>query len=414
MVSHSTAARHAMADRSAVSTILGYFYQFDRSILTLLRLASDDDRVAIECIEDVDVHTATEVTAVQCKYYEKSEYNHSVIKPAIMFMLVHFKEGQDAGRPPINYHLAGHFESGHDKLSLPIDIQFLKDNFLTVVAKKVTTKKHEELGVSDAQLAEFLAHLTIDIRAERFDNQFSAIVTAVTAHFECSPFAAEFFFYNNALRVIKELAINPVDSQRVITKREFLRRIDTSSLLFDEWFVAKRGKAQHYARLRTQYFSPINLDPADRLFIVHIDPATYDRGSMKALMRIVTRKYAKLSRRDRRPFSPYVLVVGLPDAELVGLKQELYNENLPFADGHNFKGAAFDPASISRPAASDTGPHLRIFGSVEEARQTFASFKRVREIYEFYRDAPVTPFSDTAIGHVRIQVPDYPDIANII
>lgn len=403
-----------MPDRSAVSTILGYFYQFDRSILTLLQLASDDDRVAIECIEDVDIHTATEVTAVQCKYYEKSEYNHSVIKPAIMFMLAHFKEGRDAGRQAINYHLAGHFESGEEKLALPINVQFLKDNFLTVVAKKVTTKKHEELGVSDAQLEEFLALLTIDIRAQRFDDQFGAIVAAVTAHFECSPFAAEFFFYNNALRVIKELAINPVDSQRVITKREFLRRIDTSSLLFDEWFVAKRGKAHHYARLRGQYFSTINLAPADRLFIIHVDAATYDRGSMKALMRVITRKYAKLSKRDRRPFSPYVLAVGLPDVELVGLKQELYNEALSFADGHDFKGAAFDPGSISRLAASETGPELRIFGSVDEAQQTFTSFKRLREIYEFYRDAPVTPFGDTAISHVRIQIPDYSDVTNII
>lgn len=403
-----------MADRSAVSTILGYFYQFDRSILTLLSLASYDDRVAIECIEDIDVYTSTEVTAVQCKYYEKSEYNHSVIKPAIMFMLVHFKEGWDSGRPPINYYLAGHFGSGQDKLALPIDTQFLKDNFLTVIAKKVTIKKHEELGVSDAQLAEFLARLTIDIRAEPFDNQFSAIVAAAITHFECSPFAAEFFFYNNALRVIKELAINPVDSQRVITKREFLRKIDTSSLLFDEWFVAKRGKAHHYARLRSQYFSTINLAPAERLFIVHVDPATYDRGSMKALMRVITRKYAKLSRRDRRPFSPYVLVIGLSDAEIVNVKQELYNESLSFVDGHNFKGAAFDSESISRPAVSDTGPDLRIFGSVEEARQTFVSFKRVREIYEFYRDTPVPPFGDTAICHVRIQVPDYPDITNII
>lgn len=403
-----------MADRNAVSTILGYFYQFDRSILTLLSLTSYDDCVAIECIEDVDVYTATEVTAVQCKYYEKSEYNHSIIKPAIMFMLAHFKEGWDAGRPPINYHLAGHFESGQDKLALPIDTQFLKDNFLTVVAKKVTIKKHEELGVSDAQLAEFLARLTIDVRAEPFDSQFRAIVASAITHFECSPFAAEFFFYNNALRVIKELAINPVDSQRVITKREFLRRIDTSSLLFDEWFVAKRGKAHHYARLRSQYFSTMNLAPAERLFIVHVDPATYDRGSMKALMRVITRKYSKLSRRDRWPFSPYVLVVGLSDAEIVNVKQELYNERLSFVDGHNFKGAAFDPESISRPAASNIGPDLRIFGSVEEARQTFASLRRVREIYEFYRDTHVPPFGDTAIGHVRIQVPDYPDITSII
>ncbi len=59
-----------VSDRSAVSTISGYFYQFDRSILSILELCGANDTVAIECIEDIDVHTATETTAVQCKYYE--------------------------------------------------------------------------------------------------------------------------------------------------------------------------------------------------------------------------------------------------------------------------------------------------------------------------------------------------------
>lgn len=124
-----------VADRSAVSTIAGYFYQFDRSILSILGLAGANDSVAIECIEDIDVHTATETTAIQCKYYEKSEYNHSVIKPAIMFMLTHYKAGLTASRPAIQYQLSGHFASGQDKLVLPFDIAFLKTNFLTTASK---------------------------------------------------------------------------------------------------------------------------------------------------------------------------------------------------------------------------------------------------------------------------------------
>jgi hypothetical protein len=76
-------------DRSATDTIKGYFYQFDYSILNLLQLENDTDLVQIECIEDIDIHTATDITAVQCKYYAKTEYNHSVIKEPIMFMLSH-------------------------------------------------------------------------------------------------------------------------------------------------------------------------------------------------------------------------------------------------------------------------------------------------------------------------------------
>ena len=79
-------------DRSAVDTLTGYFYQFDQSILEILNLSSLEDSVAIECIEDIDVKTATELSAIQCKYYSKSEYNHSVIKKAVMHMLNHFKK----------------------------------------------------------------------------------------------------------------------------------------------------------------------------------------------------------------------------------------------------------------------------------------------------------------------------------
>lgn len=71
-----------MNDRSAVDTIAGYFYQFDHSILSLMTLVDELDTVALECIEDIDVYTATDTTAIQCKFYAQTEYNHSVIKPA--------------------------------------------------------------------------------------------------------------------------------------------------------------------------------------------------------------------------------------------------------------------------------------------------------------------------------------------
>jgi hypothetical protein len=96
-----------MSNRSAVDTIAGYFYQFDHSILSLIKLAEDDATVAIECIEDVDIGEADEVTAVQCKYYAKTEYNHSVIKPAIMPMVTHFAALKANGGNTVRYRLWG-------------------------------------------------------------------------------------------------------------------------------------------------------------------------------------------------------------------------------------------------------------------------------------------------------------------
>lgn len=109
-----------MTDRSAVDTIRGYFYQFDYSILSVLQLSDPDDSIAVECIEDVDIRTATEVTAVQCKYYSGTDYNHSVIKPAVRYMLSHFKAIRDKGKPVVRYSLRGHYSAGQDKLTLPM------------------------------------------------------------------------------------------------------------------------------------------------------------------------------------------------------------------------------------------------------------------------------------------------------
>src|SRR3546814_488172 len=151
-----------------------------------------------------------------------------------MFMLAHYKAGLTAGRPPIQYQLSGHFASGQDKLVLPFDIGFLKTNFLTTASKDKTVKKHEELGVSDAELEGFLKLLSIDVNAVKFEDQFQAIIESLVKQFGCSPFAAEFFYYNSALRVIKELAIEPDEALRVTKRTTYIKRIETSSYLFDE------------------------------------------------------------------------------------------------------------------------------------------------------------------------------------
>lgn len=69
--------------RDAVDTIKGYYYQFDYFIFQLISLVNEEDTVTIEGIEDVDILEEKEMVAVQCKYYAKTEYNHSVIAKPI-------------------------------------------------------------------------------------------------------------------------------------------------------------------------------------------------------------------------------------------------------------------------------------------------------------------------------------------
>ena len=51
-----------MHSRAATPTIKGYYYQFDTSILELLKLKKDTDKILIEGIEDIDIHKDNDLT----------------------------------------------------------------------------------------------------------------------------------------------------------------------------------------------------------------------------------------------------------------------------------------------------------------------------------------------------------------
>lgn len=403
-----------MTSRSAVSTIIGYFYQFDLSILSILELENDEDVVDLECIEDVDICSADETTAIQCKYYEKSEYNHSVIKPAIVYMLDHYGSSGASDTSKINYVLKGYFRSGQEKFPDQLDLVFLKEHFLSWTENGKMRQKHSELGLSDDDLKEFLSKLTIDVNAPRMEDQLNDVMKKFAEIFECTPFSAEYYYYVSALGVIKELSTSHDASRRRISKKDFLRRIDTSKVLFDEWFVRQKGRAKYFNNLRNEYFSSLNLSYSERLFVIHIDSTVYSRSELKDVLNEIFRKYSKISKRSLQNFSPSVLILGLDEGELVAVKQDLHNEGVSFVDGYDFKGAVFDPNSFLRDAKFEIGPVLRFFNSLDDAIKAFETTKVSRKVFEFFVESPVVDLADSSVGKVEIQLPDFREIKHII
>lgn len=403
-----------MSERNAVDTIKGYFYQFDFSICEVLRLAAPTDSVAVESIEDVDVHTASETTAIQCKYYAKTEYNHSVIKDAILFMVDHFKQVKEGAKPKIRYVLRGHYSSGHEKLSTPIDVEFLKKNFLTYTSNQIKYQRHVDLDLDDAALAEFLAQLTIDIHAEEFDQQFRSLISQLKTEFGCSSFAAEFFFYNNALRVIREITIQSDPAARFITKKAFLDRINTSSILFNEWFVQKKGVRLHLASLRREYFTGLNTSPFERFFLVEVDRANYVRAELIDFVFLLSRKWSKTHRNELRPVCPYLFVQGIDAGELVALKKVLAQTGLKFIDGYDYDGADFNPASIQQRPTAATGIKLKFLNSLSDVAKAVETMTATIKVFQFHLRSPYWEFSHPSVAHVMIQTQKFLDLKEII
>lgn len=403
-----------MTDRSAVNTIRGYFYQFDLTILSILQLQSLDHVIEIECVEDIDIHKADEVTATQCKYYAKTEYNHSVIKDAIKHMLTHFKDTLDGIKPKVSYSIYGHYDSGHEKLDTVIDVNFLKKNFLTYTRKDIKYHHHEELNLTDVDLEEFLKRLTIDINAVHFDVQFQNIINSLQSHFKTTPFTAEYFLYNNALSIVRSLSIQELKHNRSISKKDFLERINTASILFDEWFVEKKGKLAHLTALRKQYFTEFNISPFERFFLIEIDHCSYLRYELKNILFEISRKWSKLSKREPNPFCPYVYIHGLSNEELLSLKIELASEGFKIIDGHDFNGAQFNIQSMISSATYGNGIKLKIINTIENLEQVIEHINRTRIIYQFYMNSYYLDYNNPSVQHVKIQLKQLSDINSII
>jgi hypothetical protein len=401
-------------DRSAVDTIKGYFYQFDLSILSLLKLSDDMGSIEIECIEDIDVKTASESTAVQCKYYSKTEYNHSVIKESVMYMLSHFKKVKNDNKSKIKYLIYGHYSSGQDKLCSNIDINYLKEHFLTYSKNKIKHHHHIDLSLGDNDLQEFLELLTINIRASRFEDQFEEIINQLMITFKCSQFSAENFYYNNALREIKELSISSSNTDRAITKKSFLSRINKEMVLFNEWFLKLKGKNKHLSNIRKEYFSELNVSPFERFFLIEYDSNSCALSELREVILSISKKWSKLSKFEPNSFCPYLFIHGMPKNDLILVKRDLRENGFVFIDGHDYYGAEFSVNSIKMKASHSNSIKLKILNSIVDLKLTIESIDKIKEIYQFYIEKDFFYFENPSVRHIKIQVEKISDIKKVV
>lgn len=410
-----------MADRTAIDSIRGYFYQFDYSIISILKLSDDTESVLIEGVEDIDITTASETTAIQCKYQEKTEYNHSLIAEPIRLMLSHFKEVKLGNKSKIKYKLRGHYKSGQSKLDLPLNIQFLKDNYLTYsrtekngnINAKIKHFHHIELSLSDADLIEFINQLDIDINAIEFEKQYKEIISLLKTTFNCSDFSSEFYFYNSALRAITDISKDSNQANRNISKAEFLIRVNNSKILFNEWYIQLKGEKAHYSNLRKEYFSNVNILHKERFFLFEIATKSYSRSDIKTLLNLIIKNYTKIINQPN-PFCPYIYIHGIDNSELVELKKDLTEDEIIIEDGFEYEGAEFNVKSVIKKPTLSYQIKLKFLNKLEYLKETISITGRRSEIYQFYLNDIYFDYNSNSIKEVKIQVDNLNKIKNIL
>jgi hypothetical protein len=395
-----------MSNREAIDTITGYFYQFDKSILELLK-QDDKASICIEGIEDIDVVSADETSAIQCKYYAKTEYNHSVIKKPITLMLQHFAENKNGG---IKYHLYGHYKSGHEKLT-NLELESLKTNFLTYRKTEkdeqgnkvsLTHFVHEELNLNDEELNLFLGLLTVDIYAPSFEEQYQDIINAIKLNLGVSEVEAELYHYNSALKLIKNLSIKQTRKERTTTKTDFINKIKIKDEIFDSWFIRRKGRDKYIQKVRKQHLSSgLNMEAFDRFFLIDCCGSN-SLSDIKNSIFLLANKWSKLSSRQNPPFCPSIYIHNLTSENVVELKNIMFKEGFMFLDAYPFRGSNLDSAHFYTKPNSENKIKFRFVDSLDDLNILVDSASRTVEIYQFYKDSVF--FECDKFKHVKIKV----------
>lgn len=397
--------------RDAIDTIIGYYYQFDYYILQLLNLSKDTDTVTIEGIEDVDISEDGILKAIQCKYYAKTEYNHSKIASPIRLMLKDYALRKRDGRKLISYMLYGHYESGHEKYPKIFDIDFLKSNICTYTQNKVKHTLYTELNLDDSQLEEFLNLLVVDINAKSYEEQEKQIFTQMCKIFKCDMFEAEYYYYNNALRIVKDIATEQAEKKRVLSKHEFLGLINHKGMLFDSWYIEFKGIKQCCKDIKTQYFTKFNISPFERFFLIQYDELSTDQ-EVADLLLLIAKRWSKISQRTSKPFCPFVYIHGISAERLISIKNIITNSGVNICDGYNYLGAKYNADMMLKKTNYYIGIQLKILNEKQYLNSLLKNASGVKEIYQFYIDTPF--WENNQYDNVKIPIKRTTDIGMIV
>lgn len=395
--------------RDAVDTIKGYYYQFNYSILCILE-GNDEDEIIVEGIEDIDIVSGDEKVAIQYKYYSKTEYNHSVIAKPVRLMFKDYTE-RTTKNNYISYKLYGTYESGQSKLVLPLTVEFVKEKFFTYTEKGKKHVLHNELVATDEQIEDFISRLVINVQAEEYESLERSVIDKIVSLFSCSKVEAELYYYNNALRVIKELATSGNEAERRIRKKSFVGRINNKKMLFDSWYLQFRSLNEFCNKIKKEYFTRINVAPLERYFLIECDEVIDDADIVRLIGKI-SKNWSKLSKNTPKPFCPYIFLCGIDLNRIITIKRKLSKQGIVLCDGYDFLGAEFNPESLNKIPDYRNGIKVKIANELSHVEGALSVQKRAKEIYQFYLSEP---FFETDRGTLfNIQIPNTDSIIKMI
>lgn len=246
--------------RSADYTIQGFLYQFNKTLLEILK-SNDDFVITVEgVIEDIEVASNDITQAIQCKYHETNDaYTLSAIYEPLLQMMLHFLQNSNG---KVIYVLFAHFPQ-------VTAITVTKEDITKVLASKnKNLKAYVEALQNNIDIDAFLAKFQTEVGPP-----FSALVSAVHEKLQALGISQpdiETLAYPNAINIIANLSIKHDAALRQITKKELLSALhQVKSTAISHWTLSLKTRKAILLARRNQLKPNLAKNSRLRYFLLH-------------------------------------------------------------------------------------------------------------------------------------------------
>ncbi len=248
--------------RTADYTIQGFLYQFNKTLLEILK-APEDSSVTIEgVIEDIDILAPSETTAIQCKYHETQQsFSLSLLYEPLLQMMVHFKNNPDS---KITYVLYGYFpnKSPGDKYPLK------KEDLSQIISTENQKYKKYVSALKDGFNEEaFLSAVSIEF-GKHMDTLIKDVqATLVDAGISIDD--VEQIAYPNAINEIANISCRHDADERNIRKADLIAKLNKiKTTAISRWTLALKTRKKLLTARKKQLKPHLDINARDRHFII--------------------------------------------------------------------------------------------------------------------------------------------------
>jgi len=252
-----------MSDRIADSTIKGFLYQFNKTILEIAS-ADDEDVITVEgVVEDVDVLSASgEMEAIQCKYHESKEK----FTPSLIFKpLLQMAEGYDKNpTAKIKYTIfmyvlnETHGERSIEPSTLDSALA-TTDKSLSKIASRISGKFDKD---------EFLKNTRIVFGPSLDEIEDSTKDALELLGIQGSDVGT--LLYPNSIAIIAKLSSTKNEAERQITKAKLYSYLSNAThTAISKWTLALKNRREILKRIKQQLSSSFSQNSRDRYFYIN-------------------------------------------------------------------------------------------------------------------------------------------------